>query len=103
MKNDYFIETEEETKARWAKFAALTDEEINAAIAEDEDSQTPEHGAGVWLSGWHSNSQNEDIILPLSVDRQTVSFITSRHLDYQTFLSGVLKAYIAGQGGDVAS
>lgn len=34
-------ETEAEIKARWKRFKEMTDEEIEAAIADDPDSQVP--------------------------------------------------------------
>lgn len=98
MKKDYyFTETEEENKARWQRVVAMTDAQINAAIAEDEDAQTPEHGAGVWLIDWAKASGGNNIILPLSVDVETAAFINEHHIDYQAFLSGVLKAFVESQ------
>ena len=97
MKKEYFLETAEATKALWQKLISLSDEEIDAQIADNEDAQTPEHGAGGWLGREAINAQNP-IILQLAVDRQTANFINEYHVDYQVFLVGVLKTYVENQG-----
>ena len=83
--------------ADWAKFDELTDAEIEAAIADDPDSQVPTDpefwAKGAWVEG-SSSSKNQQIILPISVDAKTADFLTEHHIDYQGLVSGLLKVFV---------
>lgn len=92
MSNDIKMTDED-----WQKFKSLTEKEIERAIASDPDAQTPDDGNGVWLSEWKVNGKSEEIILPLSIDKNIVKYLTEHHIDYQSFLSGVLRAYVESQ------
>lgn len=81
----------------WAKFDALTDVEVETAIANDSDAQTPDDGNGAWRGDWVLKGKNEQIILPITVDIKTINYLTEHHIDCQSFLSGFLKAYVESQ------
>jgi hypothetical protein len=75
----------------WKKFDAITDADIEKAIADDADWQ------GIDLSnnaGWKIAYPDGRRVVPLILDAQTANFINEYHLDYQSFLAGVLKSYI---------
>ncbi len=78
----------------WRKFDAITDDDISVAIADDPDWQ------GVDLSdklGWRVVRPDGSSIVPLFLDAKTINFINEHHVDYQSFLAGVLKAYVESQ------
>lgn len=78
----------------WKKFDAITDNDIAEAIADDPDWQ------GIDLSdklGWRVVRPDGSSIVPLLVDAKTINFINEHHVDYQSFLTGVLKAYVESQ------
>lgn len=65
MKNENVIAKDAETKARWQKFKAMTDADIEAAIADDPDSQVPNSPEFLARGSWVEGGKPQ-IILPLS-------------------------------------
>ncbi len=94
MKSENVIETEAEVKARWQRFKAMSDQEIEAAIALDPDSQVPNDSEFLAKGTWVKNGE---IILPITVDIKTINYLNEHNIDCQAFLSGVLKAYVESQ------
>lgn len=84
------------TEEEWKKFASMTEDEIEAAIASDPDSQAPV-SEEFFSSGRFVYTNDNQIILPIKIDAQVASFINTHHLDYQNFVAGVLKAYVESQ------
>jgi hypothetical protein len=81
-------------EADWKKFDALTDEDITAAIADDQDWQ------GINLEdklGWRVVRPDGSAIFPITLDAKLTKFVQETHLDYQTFLVGALKDYAESQ------
>ena len=82
------------TEDDWKNFDAITDADINHAIADDVDWQ------GINISdklGWRVVRPDGSSIVPLLLDARTINFINEHHVDYQSFLAGVLKAYVESQ------
>jgi hypothetical protein len=96
MKNETHTETELEREARWQRVLAMGDKEIKLAIAADPDTQVPTDPAFLARGRWAEVEKGE-VILPLTLDAKTVRWLSEHHVDYQTFLSSVLKAYVASQ------
>jgi len=81
-------------EADWKKFDALTDEDITAAIADDQDWQ------GINLEGklgWRVVRPDGSAIFPITLDAKLTKFVQETHLDYQTFFVGALKDYAESQ------
>jgi hypothetical protein len=81
--------------ARHAKFHALTETEIKRAVAKDRDADTPREAA-VWGRGEIVCADGR-VLVPIEVDARTARFFSEHHLDYQSFLAGVLKAFAASR------
>lgn len=82
------------TNEDWAKFDAMTEEELEQAIAADPDwADIPrdwyKHAKAVYPDGGKA--------LSVKVDADVARFIESSNLDYQTFLSGVMKSFVESQ------
>lgn len=92
--NAKITETEEQRKSRWARFDALTDEQIDAAIAADPDAQVRSDAV---FSTRGIVIRNNEVILPLTLDIDMARWLSEHHIDYQTFLNSVLKAYVESQ------
>ncbi len=94
MKNENIIETEAEVKERWKRFKAMTDGEIEAAIASDPDAQVPNDpeflARGIFVKAG-------EMVVPITVDMKTINYMAEHHLDYRGFLAGVLRAYVESQ------
>jgi len=76
---------------------ALTDKEIKRAIVQDPDADTPRDKA-VWKRGKIMDSMG-NVVVSVNIDARTARFFSEHHMDYQVFLSGVLKAFVASQEG----
>jgi len=84
----------EMTEADWVQFDALTEADIDLATVNDLDWQ------GVDLQshkGWHVVRPDGSSNVPLLLNANTTHLLQLHQLDYQTFLSGVLKAYVDSQ------
>jgi len=94
MKSENITEKSLETKARWERLKNMTDDEVSTAIADDPDSKVPNEpeflAQGVMVKG---NKENL-MVLPITVDLATASFLSEHHIDCQTLISGILKAYV---------
>jgi hypothetical protein len=90
MSENYQSETEEQRTARWQKLEALTDEEIEAAIADDPDWQGVEVGDA---KDWRLVKPNGKTVVPVELDELTMRFFQEHDLSF----SGVLNAFAASQ------
>lgn len=73
----------------WKRFDAITDEDIEKAMADDPDWK------GIDLSdnrGWRTVYPDGSVVVPLVLDAKINNFLASHHLDYQSFLTGFLKS-----------
>lgn len=97
MKSGKSIETTQERKARLARLHAMTDEENEANIASDPDAQAPRDMDFLRRGQWvHPDGSK---VVSVNIDARTARFFSEHHMDYQVFLSGVLKAFVASQEG----
>lgn len=84
------------TEEDWKKFDAMSEEDIEAAIASDPDSQVPDSKEFFASGRWVEYSEGS-VVLPIIIDIKTANFINEHHLDYQGFIAGVLKTYVENQ------
>jgi hypothetical protein len=84
------------TDEDWKKFDAMTQEDVEAAIASDSDSQVLD-SKEFFASGKWVEPKDGVVVLPISVDIKIANFINEHHLDYQGFIAGVLKTYVENQ------
>ena len=79
-----------ESKSDWAKAFAMTDEEIEAAIASDPD----EAGMVVdWSTGTTEIPQPK-AVLNMRVDQDIMEFFRNQGKGYQTKINAVLRTYV---------
>lgn len=93
MKKEKSTETSQEREARLKRFHALTDEENEANIAQDPDSDTPRDPA-LWRKG-RLVAPDGSITVPLTLDANTARFFDEHRLSF----AGVLKAFVSAQEG----
>ncbi len=79
----------------WRRVEALTDEEIEAAIADDPDAQFPAD-PDLW--------KNARVVVPngtggvwLNIDPETLEWFRDRHISLRLFMQNVLKQYMETQ------
>ncbi len=78
----------------WKRFDAIKDTEITASISNDEDWRDINLSEKL---GWKVVQPDGSTIFPLTLDAKLTKFIQDTHLDYQIFLTGVLKEYAEKQ------
>lgn len=97
----YANESPEEREARWHRLRTMSDAEIEANIASDPDSQVPIEALhqGYWLDPdvKHLVRPDGSARVAVDLDASTARWLETHPIDYQAFLSGVLKAYVASQ------
>ena len=79
-----------ESKSNWAQAAAMTDAEIEAAIAGDAD----EAGMVVDWSNASVELPQPKAVLNMRVDYEVLEFFRSQGKGYQTKINAVLRSYV---------
>jgi len=79
-----------ESKSEWARAAAMTDAEIEAAIAADPD----EAGMVVDWTRASVDMPNPKAVLNMRVDRDVLEFFRRGGRGYQTKINAVLRSYV---------
>jgi uncharacterized protein (DUF4415 family) len=79
-----------ESKSDWARAAAMTEQEIEAAIADDPD----ESGMVVDWSTASVELPQPKAVLNIRVDRKVLEFFRSQGAGYQTRINAVLRSYV---------
>ncbi len=79
-----------ESKSNWAQAAAMTDAEIEAAIAGDAD----EAGMVVDWSKASVELSQPKAVLNMRVDYEVLEFFRSQGKGYQTKINAVLRSYV---------
>ncbi len=78
----------------WARVDALTDEEIEQAVAEDPDQELLD---AEWFRTAELVVPGEKERVTLRVDRDVLEFFKQKGRGYQTRMNAVLKAYVLHQ------
>ena len=79
-----------ESKSDWARAGAMTQEEIEAAIADDPD----EAGMVVDWSTASVEMPQPKAVVSIRVDRNVLDFFRSQGAGYQTRMNAVLRSYV---------
>jgi uncharacterized protein (DUF4415 family) len=79
-----------EDRSDWARVAAMTDEEVEAAIASDPD----EAGMVVDWSSAMTGIPGPKAVLNMRVDRDVLDFFRREGRGYQTKINAVLRTYV---------
>lgn len=88
-------ESESEKATRLARFHAMTDAEIEAGIAGDSDARTPDDPE-VWAKGEVVRGDGS-VVVPVEIDAETARALRERHIDYRSFIAGLLHGYLDAQ------
>lgn len=90
------MRTRGESKSDWARADAMTEEEIEAAIASD-----PDEAGIVWNDEWYAGSPpppEPKEAISLRVDADVLTFFRKDGPGYQTRINDVLRAFVKAAG-----
>ncbi|MBB4197400.1 hypothetical protein CCR94_24160 [Rhodoblastus sphagnicola] len=79
-----------ESQSDWARAAAMTEDKIEAAIAEDAD----EAGMVIDWAQASVETPRPKAVLNMRVDREVMDFFRSQGRGYQTRINAVLRSYV---------
>ena len=82
-------------KTDWARFDAMTDADIERAVADDPDTFIPDEEW--WAKARIVMPQNKDVVT-LRLDHDVVEWFKHAGRGYQTRINAVLKAFVEAQG-----
>ena len=80
-------------EADWARFDAITDEDIDRAVADDSDA--PPLIDESWLANARIVEPEPKVPVTIRLDRDVVDFFKDGGPGYQTRMNAVLRAYVA--------
>lgn len=84
---------EREDKSDWKRVEALTDQEIDQAIAEDPDA-APVLDEAFWRNAQVLDPRHEKSTITMRVDDDVLDFFKSGGPGYQSRMNAVLRAYV---------